>query len=81
MRREESARVQIRWCFAWRSVALSPQEWGPSLGGHRGGSNRWWRGQRKEYICCSVFEWGTKNGLDFSAQFVCECVCVYINIL
>ena len=44
---------------------------------------------KKEFICCSEFEWGTKNGLDFPAQLyvrvcvfihncMCVCVCLFI---
>ena len=39
--------MQIRWCFGWRSVAWSPQVWGPSPGRHWGGSSRWWCRQKK----------------------------------
>ena len=48
----ECARVQIRWCYGWRSVVGSAQVWGPSIigwshWGDWGGSSRWWCGQKK----------------------------------
>ena len=66
----ECARVQIRWCYGWRSVVGSAQVWGPSIigwshWGDWGGSSRWWCRPKKK-SSCSVSEWGTKKGLEFN---------------
>ena len=63
MRRERSADQMVLWvmicCLKFSGVGVFT--WS---------SLRWFQSvvvrTKKEFLCCSVFEWGTKNGLELS---------------